>query len=571
MESNRSRILTFVLCFLLTGFLFGLDLFIPHGVANTIIYIGVILFSLAGHSAGATYFLAGTISLLIMAGLLFSPPEGVIWEDFINRLLTMAIIWLTAVFGVHFREAQKAQKYLLSLVDSADAAIFSKTTKGIVTSWNKGAEALYGYKADEMIGQPISKIFPDDRKDEGGKILQKIGRGERIRSYETRRQRKDGEEVDVLLAVSPVRGMFNKVQAISVIAYDISKLKKAERELVELNKRLTVEKDKLEQVLSLEEGLNKVVNIDQMVDFVVHKTMKVLNAEKCSLMLLDEKTKELCIRGHGGIDGQAVSAKRVKLGEPIAGKIAAGGKPVLVVNIEDDPYFGRDNAPYYKTKSFMSAPIKLDDKLLGVMNVSDKTTDAGVFTALDLKILSMIVRQVGMTLETSKLYRELKYLAVTDPLTGMYNYRHFSKSLDQEIGRAQRYQTPLCLLMIDLDDFKSYNDRFGHLEGDEALRKIAAVLTGNLRKVDTACRYAGDEFVIILPQTNVGEAEKVADKIRDNIHNMPLKQPITVSIGVAGYQPKMDRYSMVLRADGALYKAKEKGKNQIEVYQKQAG
>src|SRR5436189_1787560 len=103
----------------------------------------------------------------------------------------------------------------------------------------------------------------------------------------------------------------------------------------------------------------------------------------------------------------------------------------------------------------------------------------------------MITRQVAVAIETAKLYKELSYLSITDPLTNMFNYRHFAKTLDQEIKRLKRYPGDLCLLMIDVDDFKSYNDSFGHLEGDTLLKEIARILNENLRNVDIACRYAG--------------------------------------------------------------------------------
>ena len=117
--------------------------------------------------------------------------------------------------------------------------------------------------------------------------------------------------------------------------------------------------------------------------------------------------------------------------------------------------------------------------------------------------------------------------------------------------------------MIDVDDFKSYNDFYGHLQGDGVLKDVGRILQENLREVDMACRYAGDEFVAILPETNLMEAEVVAQKIREKMKNLDLKRKVTLSIGIANGLGCESRYDLILKADTALYTAKKTGKNQI--------
>ena len=214
----------------------------------------------------------------------------------------------------------------------------------------------------------------------------------------------------------------------------------------------------------------------------------------------------------------------------------------------------------------MSAPILMGDRLLGVINVANKNTfESNVFTDLDLKILRMISRHVAVAMENATLYKKLNYLTVTDPLTHMYNYRYFSTYLDHEIKRMKRYSENLCLLMIDVDNFKLYNDTFGLLEGDLLLKKMSTVLSKCLREVDIACRYAGDEFVVILPRVSLANAAIVADKIKRNFENSEFKTPMTLSIGIAECVEKMNRHALILKADTALYQAKKKGKNKVAV------
>ena len=188
-----------------------------------------------------------------------------------------------------------------------------------------------------------------------------------------------------------------------------------------------------------------------------------------------------------------------------------------------------------------------------------------VFSKLDLKILSMIARQVAVAMENALLYKNLKLLSVTDPLTHIYNFRHFSNTLDHEILRLKRHpERPLCLLMIDVDDFKSYNDTFGHLDGDTLLKKIAGIFNENVREIDIVCRYAGDEFVIILPETDISKATIVAERIKKGIESIDLKRRVTISIGLARCaNHNTCRYDLIQTADIALLNAKKEGKNLV--------
>ena len=222
----------------------------------------------------------------------------------------------------------------------------------------------------------------------------------------------------------------------------------------------------------------------------------------------------------------------------------------------------------------------MNGSLVGVINAAEKkcTIDeaamingvqyeetTGVFTELDLKILTMIARQAAISIETAKMYRELKYLTITDPITNMYNYRHFAQTLDHEIRRLNRYDGALSLMMIDVDDFKSYNDAFGHQEGDVLLKEMGRAIKENIRDVDVACRYAGDEFVVILPSTDIAEAKLVGEKIKKKIQGLALKRSITISVGIAKCTNQTNRYELILKADMALYQAKKEGKNQVRL------
>jgi len=553
----------FALCVLLSFVAFAIDLSIRWAIGG-LIYIAVVLISLESSDNRYPYVFAVISSCLIVLSLVLVPPIGQVWRVLTNHLLVLIIIWMTPVWMLHYKSRQELHSKLAAIVNSSEDAIWSTTLDGYISSWNKSSQNMFGYTHDEIIGQSTKNLIPEGEHGVLSEILEKIKNGEKVKHYETARLRKDGSLVDISLSVSPINNLLNNPIGASVIARDISERIEFERKEKDLRRKLHLEKTKLEQVLSLEEGLHKLLDLNKLVDFIIERTTKILNASKCSLMLVDEKSKELVLRGYVGLEESVAVTANLKVGDPIAGLIALEGKPVLVENIETDIRFLRKNRPSYKSKSFISAPIKLGDQLMGVLSVSDKDAeDDDVFTELDLKVLCMIVRQVAVAMEASKLYRDLKFLTITDPLTGIYNFRYFTKTLDHEISRARRYNSPLCLLMIDVDNFKDYNDAYGHLEGDILLKELSRIFKENVRDVDVSCRYAGDEFVIVLPDTKIAEAEIVANKIRKKVGELRCKSKINISIGIAQLPRNKDinRYDFMLKVDSALYQAKKDGKN----------
>jgi diguanylate cyclase (GGDEF)-like protein len=165
--------------------------------------------------------------------------------------------------------------------------------------------------------------------------------------------------------------------------------------------------------------------------------------------------------------------------------------------------------------------------------------------------------------EKEKLEEEVRRLSITDDLTGLYNHRHFFKTLESELTRMKRQKTSLSLLMFDLDNFKRYNDSYGHLEGDRVLRKIGEIIKHSIRhNVDSGYRYGGDEFAALLIGASVDHALTIAERIRSSIENAKF-QTITVSIGLAEFREGVDLERFVKLADDALYVAKHSGGNRV--------
>jgi len=318
---------------------------------------------------------------------------------------------------------------------------------------------------------------------------------------------------------------------------------------------------KLEKILNFGEEIETIHNFNKLIDFIVEQASSILESERCSLMLLDEYKGELCIKGAVGLQSDIIRKSKVSVGEGIAGLVVREEKPILVKVIEDDQRFQKNNLSTCRTKSFLSVPIKIDHKVIGVLNVTDKINrESSVYTEIDLKILLAIVRQVATALENAQLSKELKYLTIKDAMTSLYNHRYLMECLAYEIRRFKRFNRSLCLLIMDVDDFKKYNDEFGRLEGDVLLKAISEVLKETLREVDIICRYASDEFIAILPETNETEVKRLAQMIQKSIKKLKLNCPVTLSMGIAKCSSGMNRHDFILKVSASLRKAKSDGK-----------
>ena len=183
--------------------------------------------------------------------------------------------------------------------------------------------------------------------------------------------------------------------------------------------------------------------------------------------------------------------------------------------------------------------------------------------------LKRVANERQLTKERIHMLKRLQKLAITDALTSLYNSRHFYSQIELEVDRSNRYGHPLSLLLLDIDHFKEYNDTYGHLEGNKVLQQIGSVIRSCLRKMDSAYRYGGEEFTVILPETSVEEAQIVAQRILTAVADevftpQPGKEvSVTVSIGVTQYCLKEDISTFVQRSDSAMYTSKSGGRNQV--------
>ncbi len=298
---------------------------------------------------------------------------------------------------------------------------------------------------------------------------------------------------------------------------------------------------------------------------------ELMRAERSSLLMFDEKSEKLSFKAAIGSNADAVENERENLGTRVARKVLENGKPLVV---EDIYKIGLKTAPdgwNYKSNSFISYPLSIGMRKIGVLNLTDKT-DGEPYNDFDLQLLDSIMPQLAVLIDRAALKHkagEFEQLSVTDALTGLLNRRYLEERLAEEIKRSNRHGFPMSFMMIDVDDFKSYNDNFSHPEGDKALKLVAHCLKETLRGADVAARYGGEEFSILLPQTTLDEAKTIAERVRENVEKTKFdKRRITVSIGIASCsQVICNAREIVSAADKALYKAKELGRNNVQSFE----
>jgi diguanylate cyclase (GGDEF)-like protein len=315
----------------------------------------------------------------------------------------------------------------------------------------------------------------------------------------------------------------------------------------------------------------KDVDTDNFWSSLTQISAELMRAERASLLVFDEKSNTLSAKAATGATADVIKSETKNLGERIALEVLQIGKPLVVKDIRITEISAAPADRRYKSNSFVCYPIMIGRRKIGVLNITDRA-DGENYNEFDLEILNAIMPQLAVLIDRALLKHkagEFEQLSVTDALTGLLNRRYLEARLAEEIRRSDRPGFLMSFMMIDVDDFKSYNDNFGHLEGDKALQLVAHCLKDTLRGADVAARYGGEEFSILLPQTTSEIAVAIAERIREKVESaeFPNRQ-VTVSIGVASCtNTNCTVQEIIKRADVALYEAKRRGRNNVQVYE----
>jgi len=296
----------------------------------------------------------------------------------------------------------------------------------------------------------------------------------------------------------------------------------------------------LQAVSEITEIIHSSLDFERVGPVVLRIVAKLIDIDTCCLFVIDKDRSETLFSASIGTE------------VPVAGRI---GSADLEFDALDEHFSCMSVFDHANTMVLFCASAE---------DVADLNDD-------DRLILGAVASELVVAVENSRLYKLTKKLAVTDELTGLANYRNLQSRLESEIDRARRYDKRLSLIMLDVDDFKRFNDTFGHVAGDGALAEIARVLQSTVREVDLVARYGGEEFSIVLPETDAAGAFVVAEKVRETVAEALLPgtdeqrgTAVTVSLGVATFPTHArDREGLLREADDALYRAKNGGKNRV--------
>jgi diguanylate cyclase (GGDEF)-like protein len=352
-----------------------------------------------------------------------------------------------------------------------------------------------------------------------------------------------------------------------------------------LSEKINLSSQELNSFYDFTQKLNSTSDIEVILDHVIDTLLRLFEADFVGISLVDKDGGYSYLKRVSEGMKEHLTDKEIPHGDTLVGLVSESGnhfhfdditaraKYRSIFGKEIDFALGIKNIksvliyPFHET--YQDVEYK-DQNVLGCVVIGRRTKTP--FNSGEISLAKIICRESAKSMTSSLNFQKVKELAIRDGLTGLYNHRHFQEMLTYTLNHADRFSTEASLLMLDVDDLKKINDTYGHQAGDAVLSSIGSTLTESLRKVDIPARYGGDEFAVILPNTNKQGSVAVAEKIRSRLKKVTLKSdsrevPVTFSIGIATFpQSASGKELLVEKADRALYESKNHGKNRITHY-----
>ncbi len=317
----------------------------------------------------------------------------------------------------------------------------------------------------------------------------------------------------------------------------------------------------LEAINAIAQQTTAVLELKELLSKVCTLVQRAFQVSHVSVLLKDED--DIVIRAHHGKLTPCIpEGGRVAAGEGFWGRTLASATTLIENDVVSGP---GSNGFYLETASRMCIPLVSFGQTLGLLVLD--SSEIGAFNVQDKQALESVADICATAIQNAHYVERMKQLAYLDGLTGIFNRRFFELRMAEELERARRFGAGMAVIMVDIDHFKRLNDEFGHLIGDEVLRQVSSIFHQQLRKIDVVCRYGGEEFAILLSQTNPVHAVTVADKLRVIVEERQfpgVPRPVTISAGAASYPDDgTTRDELVKAADAGLYAAKQAGRNRV--------
>jgi len=462
---------------------------------------------------------------------------------------------------------RESEEKFRSVVEQANEGILVLDERQRIIEWNSALEALSGVSRQELLDHAVGEIpqimadqVPETEPDRVQAVLQTIMELVEEASLnsssmvEGRIVHPDGEVRHLFLQVFPIQVATRAMTG--CIVRDITEQKRDEQNL----KRYAFQLDTLRQI-GLE--LSGELSIESLAWMIAPRAIELLGASAMALYLHNPTDDVLELAICLG-DSQPPIEQALRRGQGLAGLVWERGEPILL----EDYHTGRTGELVFNRSVWgkvAGSPIVYAGEFMGVLFVfSDRS-----FVPNDLKLMGLFASHAGAAIRNARMHSQLHELAIRDPMTGIFNRRHFFELADLVFEEARRYNRPISAIMFDADYYKEVNDTYGHLVGDDVLKQVTARCSGVIRQADIFGRYGGEEFVIVMPDTGLTGALKLAERLRFAVAEPPYKTEkgdvsTTISLGVArSKRSTASLLELLSDADAALYRAKDAGRNRV--------
>ncbi|MFV2072766.1 MAG: diguanylate cyclase [Thermoanaerobaculales bacterium] len=335
-----------------------------------------------------------------------------------------------------------------------------------------------------------------------------------------------------------------------------------ERELINAEKQILEKQEDLSALYTVSTAISQTIDIKKLLTIVLETVteLKMLNVEREGGIFLVEDDRMELVAHLGHSEGFLELHRSMRVGDCLCGIAAEKGEVLVSSNCHHDARH-TIKYPEMAAHGHIILPLRAGKRTIGVLYLYQP---AGFeIPEGRWKLLDSICNQIGIAIENARLYEETKRFSLHDALTGLANRRMMQIDFRRSFSRAKRNDDPFSVIMLDIDRFKKYNDSHGHSAGDQILVKLAEMILNETREMDLCVRYGGEEFLIILPDTDLAGAQEIAERIRASVAE---KLDITVSLGVSSFFAEMIDYEeLIKKVDDALYRSKNLGRNRVEI------
>ena len=321
-------------------------------------------------------------------------------------------------------------------------------------------------------------------------------------------------------------------------------------------------------------ALTSSLNLDSILQTIMDKMAEFFRPDTWSLLMVDEQKDELYFAIAVGDAAETLKTVRLKVGEGIAGWVAKHGDSLIVPDVYNDPRFAKrvDAMTKLKTRSIICVPLQSKHRVLAVIQLINCALES--FGEQEMFFLHALCDYAAIAIDNARAVEKIQELTITDDCTGLYNARHLYKTLESEVYRSARFGYEFSVIFLDLDHFKLVNDTYGHLVGSKLLQEIGFKVKSQLRLIDYAFRYGGDEFVILLPQTEKNAALVVAKRLQEMMRKTQflsdegLNLSVRASMGLATYpEDAKSSHEIIRQADEMMYMVKNSTRDNIAIAQ----